>query len=297
MVNQPEGVVAFRDVAHQHADGEEVVDLLKRLAALPHFLVDRPEVLGPAGDLEPGEAGGTKLLRERNAQPLDRLLALALLGLDLARQRVIVLGLEELQGEVLELGLHAGHAEPMGQRRIDLARLERDAAPLLRIQVLERPHVVQAVGELDDDDPGVLRDREEELAVVLGLLLDRRAERQRRELREPVHQLGHFGTERAPDVVDRDVRILHHVVQQGGGDADRVHLLLGEDGGDRDRVRHVVVPRLTLLAPVRLGAHAVRARQQIEIEPVVLPRDRLRQLGSEQRCRARHNRPASAKLT
>ena len=60
--------------------------------------------------------------------------------------------------------------------RVDLARLERDAAPLVRPQVLERAHVVQAVGELDQDDARVLRHRQQQLAVVLDLLLGVRAE-------------------------------------------------------------------------------------------------------------------------
>ena len=41
----------------------------------------------------------------------------------------------------------------------------------LRRQVVERPHVVRAVGELDQDDADVARHREDHLAEVLGLLL------------------------------------------------------------------------------------------------------------------------------
>src|SRR2546422_7224802 len=43
---------------------------------------------------------------------------------------------------------------------------------------LQRPHVVQPVGELDDDDAGVLGNGQQELAIVLGLLLHRRPERE-----------------------------------------------------------------------------------------------------------------------
>ena len=95
------------------------------------------------------------------------------LGRHLRRQLAVVLGLEKLEREVLQLGLHAGHAEPVRQRRVDLARLERDAAPPLGRQVLERAHVVQPVAQLDDDDARVLRDRQQQLPVVLDLLLGR----------------------------------------------------------------------------------------------------------------------------
>src|SRR5947209_7443168 len=171
VVDHAQHVVALGDIVHQHAHREEVVDLLERLVALLHFLVNRPEVLGAAGDLVAGESGSPQLLGERDPEPLDGFLTLALPRLDLARQRAVVLGLEKLACEVLELGLHARHAEAVRQRRVDLAGLERDAAPLLRVQVLESPPVVQPVGELDDDDAGVLRDRQQKLAVVLRLLL------------------------------------------------------------------------------------------------------------------------------
>src|SRR5206468_2000008 len=93
------------------------------------------------------------------------------------------------------------------------------------------------------------------------------------------------GPERGANVLDRDVRVLDHIVQQGGRDGDRVHLLLGENGRDGDRVRDVVVARLALLAQVRLGAHAVGPRQEVEVQTVALQRDRSSQLRREQRCR------------
>src|SRR2546429_1455266 len=268
VVDHPQDVIALGDIVHQHADREEIINLLERLVALLHLLVNRPEVLGAAGDLVADESGSPQLFGERDPQPLDGLFTLALSRLDLARQRAVVLGLEELAGEILELGLHARHPEAVGQGRVDLARFERDAAAFLLVEVLEGPHVVQPVGELDDDDAGVLGDRQQELAVVFGLLLHRRAEGEGGELRESVDQLRHLGTERAPDVLDRDVRVLDDVVQQGGRDRDRVHLLLGENGRHGHRVRDVVVARLALLAAVGLGAHLVGPPQQVEDEAV-----------------------------
>src|SRR3989440_11917412 len=76
--------------------------------------------------------------------------------------------------------------------------------------------------------------------------------------------------------------------QQGGRDSDGIHLLLGENRRDGHRVRDVVVPRLTLLAPVGLGAHRVGPPQQVEVEAVALQRDRSRELGGEEGGRAGH---------
>ena len=48
VVDDAERVVAVGHGVDEHANGEEVVDLLVRLLALLHLLVDRPQVLRPA---------------------------------------------------------------------------------------------------------------------------------------------------------------------------------------------------------------------------------------------------------
>ena len=61
--------------------------------------------------------------------------------------------------------------EPLRQRRVDLHRLAGDALLLLDRQGVQRAHVVEPVGELDEDDPDVLGHRQQHLSDVLGLLL------------------------------------------------------------------------------------------------------------------------------
>ncbi len=82
---------------------------------------------------------------------------------------VVRLGLEVAERQVLELGLDPADAEPVGERGVDLERLARDALALRRVEVLERAHVVQAIGELDQDDPDVVDHGQDHLAEVLGL--------------------------------------------------------------------------------------------------------------------------------
>ena len=99
------------------------------------------------------------------------LLALGLLLRDVALELVVDLGVQVAQRVVLELALDPVDAEPVRERRVDVERLLRDVALPLRRQVLQRPHVVGAVGELDQDDADVARHREDHLAEVLRLLL------------------------------------------------------------------------------------------------------------------------------
>ena len=80
-------------------------------------------------------------------------------------------GIEFGEGEVFQLLAHVLHADAPGERRIDVERLLRDAAALLRLlDVLQRAHVVQPVGELHQQHADVVRHRQHQLAEILRLL-------------------------------------------------------------------------------------------------------------------------------
>ena len=81
---------------------------------------------------------------------------------------LVVLGLQVAERQVLELPLDLPDAQPIGQRRVDLHRLLGDAPLLVGRQILERPHVVQAIGQLDEHHADVLGHGQEHLAHVLG---------------------------------------------------------------------------------------------------------------------------------
>ncbi len=274
----------------------EIVDLLERPVALQHLLVDRPEVLGPARDLVILDSRAAQCLLQRHAQPLDHLLALFPLRLDLLHQCPVVVRLQELEREVLELAADPRHAEPVGERRVDLPRLLRDRALLLGREVLQRAHVVQAIGQLHDDHPCVPRDGQQQLAVVLRLLLGRGPEGQSGDLREPIHDVRHLIAEILADVLEGDLGVLSYVVQQRGGDRDRVHLLPHQDLGHRDGVRDEVVARQALLSPVRRLAGLERTLHELQIEPIPVLVQDLRELFVDRVERDGHSSPASAKL-
>ena len=208
----------------------------------------------------------------------------------------VLLGLQEPEREVLQLGLHPGHAEAVRQRGVDLPGLGGDAGALLRLEVLEGPHVVQAVGQLDDDDPRVLGDREQELPVVLDLLLGGGPEGQVGDLGEPVHDGADLGAEVARDVLDADVGVLDHVVQQGRRDRGRVGQLLRQDHRHGNAVGDEVLARRPLLPPVRRRADAQGPLDQVQIEPVRVPREHRAEIGRQVERRSGHRSPAVAKL-
>ena len=144
--------------------------------------------------------------------------------------------MERLERQVLELPLERVDPEPVRERRVDLERLLRLLHLLLLAEVLDRAHVVQPVGELDEDDPHVLGHRDDHLAVVLRLGLLAARELDPRQLRDPLDELGDLGAELRAHLVELRVRVLDDVVEERRGDRLLVEMELGADARDAVRV-------------------------------------------------------------
>ena len=127
------------------------------------------------------------------------------------------------------------------------------ALPLLGLllDVAQGAHVVQPVGELDDQHPDVARHRDDHLADGLGLrgvaVLDLV------ELGHAVDELGDLVAEVRAQLLEGVRRVLDGVVQQRGDQGRLGHADVGEDRGDRERVGDVGVAALAHLGAVHLA--------------------------------------------
>ena len=126
---------------------------------------------------------------------LDQPLGGAAPGVDPGAERFVQLRLEIAERQLLELVLDLAHAQPVGDRGVDVARLLGDRDPLLLGQVVQRSHVVEPVGELDEDDADVVHHRQQHLAEVLGLAFLGRGEPDRADLGHPLDDVGDLGAE------------------------------------------------------------------------------------------------------
>ena len=123
------------------------------------------------------------------------------------RDRGVGVGLQLLERQRLHLVHDLVHADPLGERGVDIHRLLGDAAALvLARDVVERAHVVQPVGELDEQHADVVAQREQELAQILRGALIFRLRLDLAELGHPVDQPRDIGAEQFLDLL-------------GGGDA------------------------------------------------------------------------------
>ena len=275
-VDHAQGAVAVTHRRGDDADGRQVVDLVELAALVVHLLPDRVEVLGPAADLRVDPDLGQLALEDRDhlidvGLALEAALGDALLEVD------VVARVERAERQVLQLGLHLGHAEPVRQRRVDVERLLRDLLGPVGRQIVERAHVVQTVGELDHEHAQVARHRDQHLPEVLGLALFTRRERELADLGDAVDQLGDLAAELTLEVGLGGGRVLQHVVQEPGGHRGDVHLEVDQEVGDLQRMAEIWLAGGPLLTLMRGGRESVSAREDVEISPRLVLRNLLDQ--------------------
>ncbi len=221
-------------------------------------------MLGPAGDLGL-DADLPELVLEERDQRIDLGLALEPALGHAAHQFQVVLGLHHPERQVLELGLDLGHAEPVGEGGVDVKRLLGDLLGLFGRQVVERAHVVQAVRELDHQDPKVVGHGHDHLAEVLRLPLLARGEGELADLGDAVDELGDLRPEFPRQVVLGGPGILEDVVQEPRRDRGHVHLEVHEEPGDLQRMGEVGLAGGALLSLVAHLGEAVGTVHQLQV--------------------------------
>ena len=105
-------------------------------------------------------------------------------------------------------------AEAVRERRVDLERLLRLSHLGLLALVLDRAHVVEAVGELDQDDAHVLRHRDDHLPVVLRVRLLAGLEGRPGQLGDALDELGDLVAELGLELVEVGLGVLDDVQER-----------------------------------------------------------------------------------
>ncbi len=253
-VDDAERAVALLHRLHDHPETENIGQLFESDGLALHLGPDRKRPLAPADD-----AGGNPVLLQVGGQ----------LGFDLADQIAVALGepaqpfvddriglrIEFAERQVLELFAHLVHAHAAGQRRIDVDGFLGDAAARRRRHELQRAHVVQTVGELDQQHANVVGDRQQQLAEILRLLGLARDQLEPLQLGQAIDQRPDFVTEHLVDLGAGGLGVLDGVVEQRCNDGCIVQLQIGENRSDFERMREIRVARRPGL--LAMGHHGV----------------------------------------
>ena len=145
-------------------------------------------------------------------QAVHHFATIAARRLDRACEDPIAHLVEMLERQVLQLEVKRIQAEAIRNRRVDVERLARNAATMRVRHRIERAHVVQTVGELDQDDAHIARHRQQHLSKALGLGFLARRELDLIELRDAVDHFSDGAAERRFQLRACDGSVLHHVV-------------------------------------------------------------------------------------
>ncbi len=275
-------------------DAEALVALLGRLDddAERHDVRQLLEADVLALHLEPDRVGGLLAARHPGGEPalgqgLPELLddpghqiAAALPEEPQPRNDAVARILGKLaEGQVLQLVAHRLDADALGQGRIDLHGLERDAAALHRIgDVVERAHVVQPVGELHQEDADVLRHGEHQLAEILRLLGVIGLQLEAIELGDAVDQAADLLAEEILDPFQGGIGVFDGVVEQCRDDGGAVQLHAGQDAGDFQGVGEIRIARRPGLRSVRLHREHIGAVERRFLGVRIVSLDALDQL-------------------
>ncbi len=217
---------------------------------------------------------GQRLLDLADSTPLLR----SKISASLRGDGAVGFRIDVAEGELLQLLAHALHAHAPGERRIDLHRLLGDAQALVFRHMVERAHVVQAVGELDQKHAHVLRDRQQQLAQVLRLLGLLGDEVELLELGQALDQLADVRAEQLVDLGPGGGGVLDRVVQQRDGDRRLVEVQIGEDGGDFERMREIGIAGGALLLAMLLHGIDIGLVEQRLVDVRVVALDALDEL-------------------
>ena len=186
--------------------------------------------------------------------------------------------IEHAERKIFEFFPHLLHAHAAGERRIDVERLLGDAAARGGRHEFERSHVVQAVGQLDQENADVVGDRQQQLAQVFGLLGLARHQFQPFQLGEPFHQGADLVAEDMIDFGAGGLGILDGVVQQCGHDGGVVELEVGEDRRDLERMREIGIAGGAGLGAMRLHGVDIGAVEQVFVGIRIIGPDALDQI-------------------
>src|SRR5262249_53815913 len=229
------------------------------------LLTDAPEAFDAAVDLGDRHLRFSQLRRERLLELLDHAFSRAPSPVDLRAQSLVFDRLEVSKRQLLQLVFHFANPKTVCDRRIDVTRLLRDGYAAVVWQVVQRPHVVKAVGELDEDHTDVVDHRQQHLPEALRLPLFARRERDGADFRDALDNVRNLRTEQFADALDRRQRVLDDVVEEARGDRDHVQLHVGKEVGDGQGMDQVRFAGVTDLAPVFECRKDVGAPQQLDV--------------------------------
>ena len=251
-MNGAEGFVAIGYARHDDADGNQIVDALDIHVVSAKFLVEAVESFGAPFDMEDADAVFGQAAADTGDASVKIGVAFAHVFLHECERFFVRFGVEVFEGEVFEFAFDFADAETVGNGGEYFHGFARDAELLFRREIVERAHVVQAIGEFDDHDANVFRHREEHFSEILEVVLfARSSQTDFAELGDAVDEHGDFIAKLRTDGFEGNRGVFGNIMQESGGDGAGLHANLREDFANGQGVLDVVLSGFAFLSAMR----------------------------------------------
>ena len=166
-------------------------------------------------------------------------------------------------------------AEPRGNRRVNLQGLARDPAAFRGPKRGQRAHIVQAVGELQQDHADIIAHGHEHLAEIMRLGLFQAFKLHLVELADAVHERGHALAEPALQGLLGGRRVFDHIMQHGGHEGLVIHVHLAQDARHGQGMMDIGLAARAFLPRVRPGAELIGAPHLLDLMRLQIGADTL----------------------
>ena len=210
-VHHAERAVAVALLGNDDAEGIDVRKLLERDLLALHLAPNGVRLLLAAGD-DCGNLGLLEFGGQRGLDFIDQALVPLAQHFEPLDHRGVGLRVQPAKRMVLELLAQPLHTHAAGERRIDIHGLLGDDLALAGLHMLERAHIVEAVGELDEQHADVARDGKQELAEILRLLDLAGDKVELLDLGKPVDERADLAAEQRVDLASGGGGVLNRVV-------------------------------------------------------------------------------------
>ncbi|MNY02377.1 hypothetical protein D3C86_1349490 [compost metagenome] len=261
-VHDAQRPVAGGNIVNQNAETVNIRKLLEGKRLRLHLAENRMRLFLPPFYVGPDQTVRHEKLTQLVLDLLDQAFIARFQFLQAVRHRLIGFRVEITEGQVLQLVAHVLHAHAAGERRIDFHGLFGNAAALVGRHVFHGAHIVQAVGELDQENAHVVGNGEQQLAKVFGLFRLAGNEVELLELGEAFHQPADIFAEQLVDFRAGGGGVLDRIVQQRHRDGRFVEMHFCEDRGNFQRMRDIGVAIGPLLLAVFLHGVNIGLVQQ-----------------------------------
>ncbi len=173
--------------------------------------------------------------------------------------------IERFEAQILKLHAHFIHAEAHGNGCVYIESLAGNALYFFAVQHAQCAHVVQAIGELDQNDTDILCHSQGHFLKVFRLSQLYRVKLDMSEFADAIHKFCDFLAKLRPDIIFADAGVLYDIVQKRRHEALRVHVHTGKNAGNSKRMCNVGLSASSGLAVVGLFRVIVGAANPLSL--------------------------------